>query len=126
MTCDTIIVTGSRDWTDRETIDAWLTRMIRPPLTRIAHGACRGVDTIAAEIAVEMGLEEVAYPARWAELGKRAGFERNERMVAAEASRAWRGIAFTTRKFTPGTKDCVGRMVAHGVPVLVVTPGSRP
>lgn len=75
-----LVVTGSRHWTDRAVVEDALRRL---PVGRLAHGGARGLDTIAAEVATELGWEVVAYPADWSQ-GKRAGSERNVRMVDAE------------------------------------------
>ena len=47
-----LVVTGSRDWTDRAVVEAALRRL---PVGRLAHGGARGLDTIAAEVATELG-----------------------------------------------------------------------
>ena len=56
-----LVVTGSRDWTDRAVVEEALRRL---PVGRLAHGACiyGGLDTIAAEVAKALGWEVVPYP----------------------------------------------------------------
>lgn len=78
-----ILVTGSRDWTDRAAIekafkdfgpDGWFT---------VVHGHCpTGADAIADHVARSWGCEVERHPADWKTHGKRAGFVRNAEMVA--------------------------------------------
>lgn len=110
MTRDTIIVCGSRDWNDEETIGVWLMQAARHA-ARIVHGGCRGADEIAGMFAGKLGLEVVVYPANWA-LGPLAGPTRNKHMVETERERARRGFAFSwhvpgASVVTRGTGDCV-------------------
>src|SRR5688500_2901141 len=46
-TRDTLLVTGSREWTDLQTIDHWVDRIVASwhgDLARLVHGDARGVD----------------------------------------------------------------------------------
>ena len=135
MTRDTIIVCGSRDWNDVETIDEWLTLMCKPGrINRLVHGGCEGADRIAAAWAAKAGLLGIEYPADWNAFGPSAGPRRNAEMVKSEAERTWRGVAFsylslkaiTGIGLTTGTEDCTARMIGRHIPVLIVTPGARP
>lgn len=85
-----ILVTGSRDWDDWQA----LTRALFEAVTDygeviVVHGKCpTGADAMADWVARNlMPHLEVAkvtvepHPARWDELGKRAGFVRNAEMV---------------------------------------------
>lgn len=124
-----VIVCGSRDWTDRDTIRAWLSRL--PAGTTVVHGAARGADTLAGEVARELGFEVREYPARWETEGKAAGPMRNQRMLDAEREGLRLVLAFTWALAKPeqrptGTGDMVVRAVAAGVRVTVVPPGVRP
>lgn len=142
-----ILVCGARDWTDRETIRAWLSRF--PKGSTVIHGDCgevengvayQGADKIAREEALALGFTVRAYPADWSR-GLRGGPERNQRMLDEEGhtcalSRAQmfdRCLAFTwalkrkdrTDRMT-GTGDMVTRCVEAGIVVTIVPPGSRP
>jgi hypothetical protein len=77
-----VVVTGSREWSDYEVVEEALALL--PPGSRLAHGGARGLDTIAAEIALVQGFEVVGYPADWARHGKLAGTLRNRGMVDTE------------------------------------------
>lgn len=89
MTDYRVLVTGSRDWTDREAIREALYAIdgnceTDDSLT-LVHGAALGADSIAAEIASKGGWGVEAHPADWERHGKRAGFLRNAEMVALGA-----------------------------------------
>lgn len=79
-----ILVTGSRDWNNYDTINfalgtAW--GQLNGP-TILVHGACpTGADTIAEEIWIGQGLPVEPHPADWDKHGKKAGFLRNQEMV---------------------------------------------
>lgn len=121
----TILICGSRTWTDRETMLAWFDRF--PLHTRIVHGGCHGADEMAEQIAKEMGDEGQVYPADWSR-GPQAGPERNQRMLDAE--KPSRVIAFACvdarGELSRGTADMVRRALLAGVAVTIVPPGARP
>lgn len=143
-----LLVCGSRDWTDRETIRAWLRKF--PKGSTVIHGDCgdtdasgrafRGADKIAGEEADGLGFTVRAYPADWS-IGPSAGPLRNQRMLDEEghtyalsnAQKFGRCLAFTwaivrndsTRRLT-GTGDMVSRCVEAGIVVTIVPPGARP
>jgi hypothetical protein len=116
---------------ERPTIRAWLARL--PPGTTIIHGAARGADSIAGDVAAELGFTVRAYPADWSAHGRAAGPIRNAAMLAAEhreGALLARCLAFTPSLMRgdrlTGTGDMVRRCVEAGVVVTVVPPGGRP
>lgn len=119
-----VLVCGSRDWTDRETIRAWLGRL--PPGTEIVHGGERGADSIAWNVASDLGFVVRAYPADWSSLGRKAGPIRNQRMIDTEkpdrvlafTEALMRGTGGATRP--TGTTDCVMRALAAGIPCTII------
>ena len=84
-----VLVTGSRTWTDMDTVVGALRRIRRDIEGRpivVVHGDCpTGADAIASYLvkraAPTFGLTEEPHPANWQLEGKRAGFIRNARMV---------------------------------------------
>lgn len=118
-----IIVSGSRDCTDKkliyEVITAGIEELGKPSV--IIHGDCRGVDKISEEYAKEHGINFIRYPADWNDFkcegalvkervnpwtkkkekyNARAGFVRNEKMaIDADA------LISINIGNTPGTKD---------------------
>lgn len=86
-----ILVSGSRKWVEQASIEAAL--KLLPPGTVIIHGACAGVDNIAADIARRLGFIVRGYPAEaegrtWPE----AGPDRNQIMLDREPPFPRRGL----------------------------------
>ena len=85
-----VLVTGSRDWTDKEKIRAALlvqwSNDTHSPFT-LVHGACpTGADALAADVGRVMRRWTVEpHPADWDRHGKRAGYVRNAAMVGLGA-----------------------------------------
>ena len=77
----TVLVTGSRDFTDKEAIRARLKWAKERGFKILVHGACRGADKLADEVGRELGFEVYDYPAHWTWHGKVAGSIRNSAML---------------------------------------------
>lgn len=82
-----VLVSGSRYLSDEfvvrkelSAIDQYAKALGITEMT-LVHGAARGADTLAAQVAADLGWEIEAYPADWDVLGKRAGYARNAQMV---------------------------------------------
>ena len=84
-----ILITGSRDWQDRDTLNEALADTVRliPAHQEIVivHGAARGADTMADQWARVYGATVEAHPANWAKHGRKAGPIRNAVMVSTGA-----------------------------------------
>lgn len=114
-----VLVTGSRDWTDRQMVANALheQRMLDPDQRIIVvHGNARGLDALAAWWANATGNIAEAYPADWS-LGMSAGHIRNQKMVNLGADVC---LAFP-RPGSKGTWDCMRRAEAAGISVIVHT-----
>ena len=115
-----IVITGSRDWTDREVIESvlwWLWPK------RVAHGGCRGADEIANDVVMELLLPEVTiitYEADWEEHGRGAGPIRNREMLDTEEPDLVVGFLLPGSR---GTRDCLEAARERGIPVLTFEPG---
>lgn len=72
-----VLVTGSRDWTDRRAIEGGFD-LVEPTL--VIHGDAKGADWIADTVAVTRGIDRVKFPANWNGRGKAAGPIRNRLM----------------------------------------------
>jgi hypothetical protein len=98
-----LIVAGSRDFNDYPLLCSKLDYLLqRQPYTIIVSGAARGADSLGERYAREHGLPIDQYPADWVNLGKRAGYVRNEQMakVANACVCFWDGVS-------PGTKSMI-------------------
>lgn len=78
-----ILVTGSRDWIDTDTICNVVGGYCRDfPGATLVTGACpTGADAIAETVAETYGATVERHPAQWDVYGKPAGFVRNAEMV---------------------------------------------
>lgn len=79
-----ILITGSRDWTDYQTIfDAIQEQQVNYEKdTVLISGNCpTGADHMAEKVAETLGIRIEYHPADWKQYGKRAGFIRNKEMV---------------------------------------------
>lgn len=118
-----VLVTGSRQWTDRQAVDGALLECWHEALQvgaagiTVVHGACpTGADAMAAAWAFRHGVEAEGWVAEWASLGRAAGPLRNERMVRAGAQVC---LAFPLGR-SSGTWDCARRAELAGIEVRVV------
>jgi hypothetical protein len=77
-----ILVTGSRDWSDADTMRrALYGASDTDPFFVLIHGDCRGADRMAGEMAAGWGASVVPMPAQWNRDSRQAGTERNRRML---------------------------------------------
>ena len=69
-----ILITGGRDFDDREMLYRALDRLHEEHgFTLVIHGAARGADRLGGEWAQERGIEVLACPADWRRYGRGAG-----------------------------------------------------
>lgn len=64
-----VVVSGSRDWTDKEKVQYTFKRYITAQHVLLIHGNCRGLDKIAGEIGHQLGYRVKIYPAEWDQYG---------------------------------------------------------
>jgi hypothetical protein len=111
-----ILVTGSRDWGDKQELRLALVAAWTPyqESAVIVHGACpSGADAMAAEWARDYGVRAEPHPADWEQFGKSAGFRRNAEMVALGANVC---LAFI-RNGSRGATHCAAEAQKAGIPV---------
>jgi hypothetical protein len=83
-----VLVTGSREWTDKERLWGALSALYTCTThIRVIHGDCpTGADALAREwCSYHPYAEQRAHPADWEKHGKSAGYIRNAEMVTAGA-----------------------------------------
>ena len=125
MSARRVLVTGSRTWTDHQTIYAALDAEAAgaPDGIVLVHGGCpTGADEIAEQWsrtswAVRLTVER--HPADWTTHGDRAGPRRNTEMVALGADVC---LAFI-RNSSPGATHTAGEAERAGIPVVRWTYG---
>lgn len=107
-----IAIVGSREYPNLEDVRDFVRSL--PPGFVIVSGGAKGVDRVAEDEAVKVGLKvEVFYP-DWAKYGKRAGFLRNVGIVEAadELVAFWDGES-------KGTMHSVRLAKEKGIPVSI-------
>lgn len=114
-----VLVCGSRSWSDYDAIYRALRDLVdeRGQFV-VIHGAARGADRLAGAAAARLGLEVIEYPAQWERYGRRAGFVRNEQMLAQAPDLV---VAFHEGG-SRGTAHTIARARAAGIEVIVHDP----
>lgn len=89
---------------------------------KIISGRARGADQLGEGFAEEFGYECVKFPAKWDELGKRAGYVRNVEMAKYAKSDDAYGvlIAFWDRK-SKGTEHMIDIAKKYGLETHIFT-----
>jgi hypothetical protein len=126
-----VLVTGSRNWVDRDAIKAEMVRVMgttAPQEMILVSGAQRswdrmaqvfyGADYLAEQVAEDLGWIIEQYPADWDTHGRAAGPIRNAVMVKTGADVC---LAFPMTG-SRGTIDCMRRAKVARIPVIVRTP----
>lgn len=80
-----VLITGSRNWGDWNTIAEELSNLPAGSNTLISGACPTGADRMAEQVAEILGWQIERHPADWKTHGKRAGFLRNAEMVASGA-----------------------------------------
>lgn len=117
-----IIVAGGRDFNDYELMKSHLKELIGDTTKSITivSGMARGADTLGIRFADEFGYDVARFPADWDNLGKRAGFIRNEEMAKYAEESNGILVAFWDCQ-SRGTKDMIHRAEKHRLQVRIVT-----
>jgi len=114
-----VLVTGSRDWEDEESVRFEIVgmTMLHPGLV-VVHGACpSGADAMAAKACADIGIRQEPHPADWAGYGRVADPRRNAEMVALGADAC---LAFI-RNGSRGATHCADLAEKAGIPVMRLT-----
>jgi hypothetical protein len=75
-----LLICGDRNWKNKELI-LNVIRAIRPKPKVVICGGASGADTLAKEVALELGIPVKEFMANWAQFGKAAGPMRNKQML---------------------------------------------
>lgn len=122
----TVVVTGSRTWTNRAAIASTL-----EGAELLIVGDCpTGADAIALEIAKEWDVITVVLVADWKRYGKtgptNAGHMRNGEIVTRAVLERASGMDVHCHAFPPpgsrGTPDCIRQLEAQGFAVTIHPP----
>jgi hypothetical protein len=109
-----VLVCGSRDWQDRDRINAVVAGFDRD--TIVIQGGAKGADIMARHAAAIANLHWAEVPALW-RTGKGAGIRRNRAMLDLEPDLV---VAFQ-RNGSRGTQYTIDEARRRGIPVEVHT-----
>lgn len=112
-----LLICGSRTWTDREAILDVLGDYLGHGGIEVLHGAARGADSIAADVAEGYGYAVRAFPPDYARHGRGAPLKRNIAMLDERPDLV---IAFDMG--TSGTAHTIREAEKRGIPVEVHLP----
>jgi hypothetical protein len=117
MQARVMIVAGTRKYSNQQHIYTALDEVQSLyHADTMCHGACRGVDTLAAQWAAERSLQVYAFSAQWDRYGRSAGPRRNAEM-AQWAVRHGDTILVAFRQLhgTLGTASIIHECTTRGV-----------
>lgn len=125
-----ILITGSRDWSDRDAIRSALSTIywrwmgdVRDEDVEdivLVSGNCpSGADALAEEVWEGWGFPVERHPADWSRWGKAAGPKRNQLMVDLGAD-----VCLAFRKdYSRGTTHCANAATMAGIETIWFTEG---
>jgi YspA, cpYpsA-related SLOG family len=121
-----VLVCGSRTWTNRAIILRELATL--PEHSIVVHGGAPGADSLAGEVARDLGFEVRVYPADWNRFSFSAGPIRNSEILAREhpdkdgvpIARVYAFARVLTKAASPGTWDMTRKAIARGIDVREV------
>lgn len=124
-----LLVTASREWHDRQRMQASFIavqqRLNAPAAAMgIVHGAARGGDRMADQVAAELGWARDPVPCtreEWARYGRSAGHRRNGRMIHR---RTYVGCVAFPLGLSAGTRGCM--VLAQDAGIRVWNRGDEP
>lgn len=115
-----VLVCGDRHWADKDKIREVLSSV--PNLEAVIEGEAKGADTLAREVAEELGVPVLPFPANWVRYGRAAGPIRNRQMLGGKPDLV---IAFHNNiGESRGTKNMLGLAKDAGIPTRLCTSSS--
>jgi hypothetical protein len=111
-----VLIYGSRTWTDPAPIKAFIDSL--PEDAAIIHGAARGADSLAGELAQARGLVVYEFPADWKTHGRAAGPIRNRQMI--EEGRPDMAVGFRMPGESSGTDNMTRQLAAHNIDTVLI------
>jgi len=114
-----VLVTGDRNWSNKAIIRHALLDL--PDNSIIVHGAARGADSIAGEIAKKWNMKVLPYPAQWEAYGKSAGPIRNRQMLTENPDIELVLAFHNSIETSKGTRDMCSVADRQGIPIRLCT-----
>jgi hypothetical protein len=111
-----ILICGDRDYKDWKKIQDYL-KTLNPFNDVIIHGAAKGADSLAGNLAISMNIKVIEFPAKWEEFNRAAGSIRNQQMID-EGHPDLVVYFHDNLNGSKGTKDMVNRATRINIPIL--------
>jgi YspA, cpYpsA-related SLOG family len=115
-----LLITGSRAWTDYDTIRRELMARYEPGMVLVSGACAQGADAMCEQVWRDLGGRVERHPANWRKFGRDAGIIRNERMVRRGADEC---LAFH-QDGSAGTWHCAREAGIAGIPVSKYDPSA--
>lgn len=116
-----VLICGDRNWDNKTVIVNALKDL--PKNTVVLEGGCRGADLLAKDVATDLGLTVLEFPAQWDVHGKAAGPIRNSEMLSyvdMAGNKVELVMAFHANiSKSKGTADVVRKATAKGIKVSI-------
>jgi predicted Rossmann-fold nucleotide-binding protein len=110
-----VLVTGGRDYNDREKLHATLAALHKTrPIQILIHGCATGADSLAAAWAMNQGIHTAGVPPIWDVYARLAGTRRNGAMLLLKPELV---IAFPGGR---GTANMVAQARYNAIKVIMV------
>lgn len=117
-----IVCSGSRDWSDKKFVESVLKAYTEKYNVTVIQGTSRGLDTIAGEVADELGAVNIGISAVQKTDFKRDLLLRNSVMLSQlEKYDRKLVLAFRNKLDSKGTNDTVYKAVSRRIPVIMYT-----
>ena len=87
-----VIIAGGRDFNDYDLLKKIVIDIISIAIPEIISGCTKGADQLGERFAKEYGYSLAKFPAKWDELGKKAGYVRNVEMAKYAISNDAEGV----------------------------------
>lgn len=111
-----VLICGDRYYKDWQKIQNYL-QTLNPKEDVIIHGAAKGADSLAGNLATSMKMKVLVFPAKWEEFSRAAGTIRNQQMID-EGHPDLVVYFHENLDGSKGTKDMVNRAIRINIPVL--------
>tara|TARA_Y100000310_G_scaffold341525_1_gene440936 strand:- start:879 stop:1235 length:357 start_codon:yes stop_codon:yes gene_type:complete len=115
-----LLVCGDRNWTDKNKIRQEVIELCSiAHISVIIEGGARGADRLAGEVADELDISLLVFPAKWTEFGKSAGPRRNQQML--DEGQPDQVLAFHNNiQESKGTKHMIDIAQRSNIPVKLI------
>lgn len=113
-----LLICGDRNWKYKWAIERHIDSLLAAGHELIIiEGEAKGADQIAANIAIEKGIQLFPFPANWEKYGKAAGVIRNQQMLEENPDQV---IGFHNDIMkSKGTKDMLLRAYKAKIPAFL-------